>query len=185
MGGCSNPLWFSTGQLDSLSASLSPPIPGFAAASPSVNPGIRHIEKLLGHVRLETTTIYTKVAVRTAGRIDSPLDKLRQSSSTSRKVSSVGTMTIKLERLTEQNVPGARVRLSIARHPQPVEPGGIVVKESRPGWLSLDLPLLELWEQPLKQLTPSQRARIESPEFYQLLQGEVTRRYLARIRGPG
>ena len=72
-----------------------------------------------------------------------------------------------------------------ARHPQPVQLDGIVVKESRPGWLSLDLPPLEVWTEPLKQLSVPQRKRVETPEFYQLLQREVTRRYLARSRSPG
>jgi hypothetical protein len=60
-----------------------------------------------------------------------------------------------------------------------------VVKESRPGWLLLDLPPLEVWAEPLKQLSVPQRKRVETPEFYQLLQREVTRRYLARSRSPG
>ena len=71
------------------------------------------------------------------------------------------------------------------QHPQPVQLSGIVVKESRLGWLSLDLPALEMWEEPLKRLSVQQRERIESPEFYQLLQREVTRRFLARSRSPG
>ena len=77
------------------------------------------------------------------------------------------------------------MKLLIASHPEPVRLDGIVVKESRPGWLSLDLPALEMWEEPLKRLSVQQRERIESPEFYQLLQREVTRRYLARSRSPG
>lgn len=54
-----------------------------------------------------------------------------------------------------------------------------MVKEARPGWLSLELPPLEMWEEPLKRLSVQQRERIESPEFYRMLQREVTRRYLA------
>jgi hypothetical protein len=57
-----------------------------------------------------------------------------------------------------------------ARHPQPVKLDGEVALEAGPGWLSLDLPPLEVWAEPLKQ-----RKRIESPEFYRLLQQEVTR----------
>jgi hypothetical protein len=32
-----------------------------------------------------------------------------------------------------------------ARHPQPVQLDDILVKEPRLGWLSLDLPPLEMW----------------------------------------
>jgi hypothetical protein len=80
-----------------------------------------------------------------------------------------------------KNSPAARR----TRHPQPIRRDGIVVKESRPGWLSLDLPALEMWKEPLKRLSVQQRERIESPEFYQLLQREITRRFLARSRSPG
>ncbi len=94
-------------------------------------------------------------------------------------------MTIEPESLRNQKSPGAKVNLTIARNPNRVRLDGIVVKESRRGWLSLDLPPLEMWEEPLKQLSVQQRQRIESPEFYELLQREVTRRYLTRSRSPG
>ena len=138
-------------------------------------------------MKLETTTIYTKVAVRSAGRIESPLDAMTQPQQTERprRVPEVGRMTIDIQPVQNRGVPAARVRLVIANDAAPVELGGIVVKETRPGWLSLDLPPLEAWAESMKWLTPAQRERIESPKFYQLLQREVTRRYLARIRGPG
>ncbi|MBT5020178.1 hypothetical protein OAF98_04620 [Planctomicrobium sp.] len=50
---------------------------------------------------------------------------------------------------------------------------GIVAKEIRPGWISLDIPPLENWTEPFRRLTPQQRERIESPEFYELLQREI------------
>ncbi len=56
---------------------------------------------------------------------------------------------------------------------------GIVVWEPRPGWVTLEVPPLERWETPLCALTAAQRARIESPEFYHLLQQHIGRRYLA------
>ena len=55
---------------------------------------------------------------------------------------------------------------------------GIVVREARPGWLTLDVPPLERWEEPMKWLTPEQKTRMESAEFYEMLQREVTRRFL-------
>ncbi len=51
------------------------------------------------------------------------------------------------------------------------------------GWVTLDIPPLEAWEKPIRWLTPPQRERIEFPEFYRLLQPEVTRRYLALESG--
>jgi hypothetical protein len=56
---------------------------------------------------------------------------------------------------------------------------GITVHERRPGWVTLEIPPLEAWEKPLCWLTPEQRKRVESPEFFQLVQSHVTRKYLA------
>ena len=59
-----------------------------------------------------------------------------------------------------------------------MELSGIVVREARPGWVSLDLPPLETWAEPMKWLTPQRKERMTTPEFYELLQREVTRRFL-------
>ncbi len=56
---------------------------------------------------------------------------------------------------------------------------GIVAKEIRPGWVSLDIPPLEKWEEPFRWLAPQQRERIESSEFYELLQREIPKRLLS------
>ena len=46
-------------------------------------------------------------------------------------------------------------------------------------------PPLEMWAEPLRWLTPQQRERIESAEFYELLQREITRRFLRCLQRPG
>jgi hypothetical protein len=56
---------------------------------------------------------------------------------------------------------------------------GIVVREPQPGWVTLQVPPLEAWESRLLWLLPEQRERVETPEFFQLVQQHVTRRYLA------
>lgn len=60
----------------------------------------------------------------------------------------------------------------------PVEFTGIVLRESRPGWIALDLPPLEIWEDRLRWVSPGQRDRITSPDFYQLLQKHLSQRFL-------
>lgn len=47
---------------------------------------------------------------------------------------------------------------------------------------TLDLPPLDRWEEPLRWLTPAQRERFESPEFYRLLETQVSRRFEALLR---
>ena len=67
---------------------------------------------------------------------------------------------------------------------RPVRLNRIVIRDPRPGWVSLEVPPLESWEEPLRWLTPQQRERIESADFYRLLQEHLTRRYLAMGSGP-
>ena len=74
--------------------------------------------------------------------------------------------------------------LTSVTDPQPVKLAGIVVREARPGWLTLDVPPLERWEEPMKWLTPEQKTRIESAEFYEMLQREVARRFLHARQKP-
>ncbi len=61
---------------------------------------------------------------------------------------------------------------------------GIRVRQARPGWVTLDIPPLERWESELQRLPREQRERIESPEFYELLQRTISTRYLAE-KPPG
>jgi hypothetical protein len=160
---------------------------------------IRLIQTLLGHVHLETTRIYTKVAVVKQRQVDSPMDLLTGcqrprtaepkqtldprtiglplSAHTPRPV---GRLRIEVQRqpVGAGTVPSGDVTLTIVTDPHPVKLTGIVVREARPGWLSLDLPPLESWEEPMKWLTPEQKTRIESAEFYELVQREVARRFL-------
>ncbi len=46
----------------------------------------------------------------------------------------------------------------------------------RDGWFNLRIPPLEHWEPVLAQLTETERAKIESPRFFELLQSEIPKR---------
>ena len=50
---------------------------------------------------------------------------------------------------------------------------GIVATEVRSGWITLTVPAYEQWDETLRWLARSQRDRIESPEFFELLQREA------------
>ena len=153
---------------------------------------IRYIQKLLGHVRLETTTIYTKVAVIRQQQIQSPLDALTGKTracpspqqiglprSPAPVAQPVGRMQI-LVRRRPGEATVADVELSIFNDDRFIYLEGIVVREPRPGFITMEIPPLEKWEKPMRWLTPEQRERMQSPDFYQLLQTHVTRKYLAR-----
>lgn len=146
---------------------------------------IRFIQKYLGHVRLETTTIYTRVAVLRENRVESPLDVLTGNrTSASRGETTprpVGTMklTVVPRQGAPDGPPTADACILVNNQPQSVELSGIVLSESRPGWVSLELPPTEVWEERLQRLSPNQQERIASPEFYQYLQRHLGERFLA------
>jgi hypothetical protein len=73
----------------------------------------------------------------------------------------------------------AAVELTIFTDKRQVTLGGITVREARPGWVTLDLPPWERWEESLGQLSRREHERLESPDFYNLLQRHATARYLA------
>lgn len=157
---------------------------------------IRFIQKLLGHARLETTTIYAKVAINKAGQIESPLDRIahasaatsnkatdesRQSSPAKTMQPSVGTLRLSVASPSKDERGGqaAACSVEIVRSTESVTLPGISIRESRPGWIALDLPPLEDWQTTLAQLPAAQRQRIQEPAFYDLLHRELSRRYLA------
>ena len=93
----------------------------------------------------------------------------------------VGTMklSVVLRQSEPDRPPTADACIIVNSQPQPVELSGIVLSESRPGWVSLELPPTEQWEDRLRWLTPNQQERIASPEFYQYLQRHLGERFLS------
>lgn len=132
---------------------------------------IRRIQKLLGHVRLETTTIYTKVAKTESTNLASPLD-VAVSKRRTETPPSVGRLRIELDR-RNTSTPCADVRITIQTPNRPVILDGIVATSQRPGWVSIELPPLEAWADSLRLLSKAQRERIESASFYELLQKNI------------
>jgi hypothetical protein len=53
---------------------------------------------------------------------------------------------------------------------------GIVIREPRPGWVTLEVPPLEEWREPLKSLTREERERVEWPDFYRTRQEHLTQK---------
>jgi integrase/recombinase XerD len=127
---------------------------------------------------METTTIYTKVAVIRQQQVQSPLDALNGKARPQHIPRPVGRMRIFVRR-RQGEATVADAELTIINEGRCISLDGIVVREQRPGWVTLEVPPLEAWEQRLCWLTPPQRERIESAEFFKFLQEQVTLRYLA------
>lgn len=93
---------------------------------------------------------------------------------------SVGKLRIHLQPEADDSAKSrhAKVTLEIQTNARPVYLTGIVAREVRRGWVNLEIPPLENWEEPLRWLSRQQRERLEEAEFYELLQREVPRRLL-------
>lgn len=150
---------------------------------------IRFIQKLLGHQRLETTTIYTKVARVQVSRVESPLDQLKAADGSTESAmrreaseakqqeprSSVGSLAI--EFLLGADEASAEVTLRI-RGAKEVELSGISVRQNDRNWIEIQLPVVDQWSEPLSRLPRAQRQRIQSPEFYDQLHRQITQRFV-------
>ncbi len=162
---------------------------------------IRLIQKLLGHANLETTTIYTKVSVLKQASVKSPLDALNSAVATE-SASANGDGVAEARRVDERKVQRqvGRMRLELVRsagdeacataafvvmnEDQTVRFDGITLRESRPGWVAMDVPALEQWENSLSWLNPEQRRRIEAPEFLDSLRCLLGQRFLSQATSP-
>jgi integrase/recombinase XerD len=148
---------------------------------------IRFIQKLLGHLKLETTRMYAHVAQTHAERIESPIDAIMLAQrrtptlppATSSR-SSVGLMRIEMRLVGRDQ---ARAALVIPTAQPLVRLDGIAIEETRPGWYSIDLPPLETWAPGMTRLSVAQRERLQEPEFYERLRELLVERYL-RLRSP-
>ncbi|WP_419194348.1 tyrosine-type recombinase/integrase [Novipirellula herctigrandis] len=153
---------------------------------------IRRIQTVLGHVRLETTTIYVKVA---KGRTEmpSPLDRLPTSANQDmvdrdaqqkiigdpKTVHPVGSLRIHTRPAPDERSADIQVTLEINNPSGRQFLTGIRCRVARPGFLTIELPPLESWQPILKKLPAQQAARIRDPVFYETLQYHLTQKVLS------
>ena len=153
---------------------------------------IRFIQNLLGHLRLETTTIYTKLAVLRGERATSPLDVLAQRNASS-SATLPGSDTKALLANAKSPPPVGRLGISlvmkgvgaarrgevtlVVRGEPSVTLTGIVVREPRRGFLALELPPLEDWGPALSYVDEQVRARFDEAEFYEGLRAAIAQRW--------
>ncbi len=163
----------------------------FAAHLFEENADIRDIQRLLGHVKIETTTLYLKVARRRPGELVSPLDRLNPTHPVPHSefpaphslAPSVGRLNIHMRPAPDCKAGErrAQVTLGIQSAGGPVYLTGTVVREMRPGWLNVEVPPLESWDASIRRLTCAQRERLESPEFFELLQSQLSERFYREV----
>jgi integrase/recombinase XerD len=156
---------------------------------------IRFIQKLLGHLRLETTTLYTRLAVASGSRAASPLDMLEGpplssmvSSSSSSSVSPAkvlappavrGRLGIHLAVARDERGERGDVTLVVRGEPS-VRLTGVVVREPRAGFISLELPPLEEWAPSLSFCERDIQARFDEGDFYERLRDALAERWSRR-----
>lgn len=152
---------------------------------------IRRIQKALGHVRLETTTIYVNVASEGETRpIPSPLDANRNENASSAVVGEpdesglAGVAPVGCLRIHCRQFEGeldTRVTIEVVRSGSPVYFTGIRVLEARQDFWTIAFPPEQQWEEPLRKLSRDQQDRFRDPRFYQRLQWNI----LDRLRTAG
>jgi len=152
---------------------------------------IRFIQKLLGHQRLETTTIYTRVAQIKTQQIASPLDQSNADEKPDTRAATptapakpdtspaVGRMAIMLTLQADQK--SANVELQIAG-PQVTVLQGITVRQNDHNWIEISLPSTDAWQRYLTRLPPEQQERITKAAFFEFLRGQINQRFLKLLK---
>ncbi|KAA1262094.1 Tyrosine recombinase XerC [Rubripirellula obstinata] len=161
---------------------------------------IRRIQKVLGHVRLDTTTIYISVAKERTS-FASPLDRLSDAATSQKQSHGQQTQSQQTEPSRRPANPVGGLRLhcrmdpsddrdihrSRKRHQFTIEIRsggrreyllGSIAQQIRPGFVQIDLPPIEDWQASLSRLPSSVAKRMDQPEFYQTLQQSISDRLI-------
>lgn len=177
----------------------------FATHSFEAGCDIRRIQKVLGHVHLETTTIYVHVAKPAdPSQMPSPIDRLHAATGAgSLERSHMATSSPALSR-DFQNLPNVpsppaepvgrmqlfgkispdsssttQLTIRVQAEGRAIYFTGTTVTEARQGYLTLSVPPLEKWDKELNWLTPRQHERFQEADFYERLQQSIRSRFQA------
>lgn len=127
---------------------------------------IRLIQKLLGHVNLETTCIYVKVARNVQQSVPSPLDQIPGNSV------KTPTFDFAVHTRNSPECQHTKITLSIQGRSGIVYFTGIIAIEVRPGFWGIQLPTLERWRQPLREIGARSKW-FDEPTFYTCIRDKI------------
>ncbi|SMP54781.1 Site-specific recombinase XerD [Neorhodopirellula lusitana] len=172
---------------------------------------IRRIQKVLGHVRLETTTIYVHVAKPTdPSQMPSPIDRLpgaqgnvsaeqyaagqRGPGREGRRRPGSDAVEARLSGFAQppkvhvkqfDGEEAVRVTVEIKTASRRLFLTGIRATESRPGFWTLSIPPLENWREEISRLDTRQRSVVVEAEFYEFLRSSIGCRLRERMGATG
>lgn len=167
---------------------------------------IRRIQTVLGHVRLETTTIYVKVSQQRTD-FPSPLDRLLGDGSATnpsqqanriqersgnskpagapRKPKSVGKLQLHTRRHPDTSdsdyaqTKRSQITIEIRGHGRREFLLGTVAQIPRSGFVTISLPPIEQWSEVIGSLPKAMQQRIADPSFYEVLQDTISRKMMS------
>tara|TARA_R110002049_G_scaffold305056_3_gene501114 strand:- start:74974 stop:76836 length:1863 start_codon:yes stop_codon:yes gene_type:complete len=135
---------------------------------------IRRIQKILGHVHLETTTIYVHVA-RPAdpSTMPSPIDRLEPKTPRAMfaAVSPLSEPQVHTRKFAKEEE--TRCTLEYRGRRGKVFLTGIRAKESRPGFWEIQIPHQEQWRHDIEKLDSCQRASLDDARLYEWLRAQI------------
>ena len=137
---------------------------------------IRFVQKMLGHVRLETTTIYTRTAKLNNRRSVSPLDSTLKncSDSNSQSKGAIGSMKLTVQRSGPSEAV-ATIQLRVGQNV--FDLSGIRIDQTVDGWVKIQLPTVDVWRAEYPDMPERVVDRLRSHEFYE----RIRRAFLLRF----
>lgn len=139
---------------------------------------IRFVQKLLGHARIETTTIYTRLARPNKNQVSSPLDKISIAGNPGKSQAMKEESRIKVEsrRLSDGKLSAT---IHIVEGHRRYEIPDVFVHATSNGWVEIQMPNLTDWMAKC-QYPFELRQEISAQPFYELIRRQLIGHFLSQ-----